>query len=74
MYNQIFSIVNDFIKAVEQDKNFSIFLRNWKESVDQKEDFKLHRLYHYMSNYENFLKASNKSIPIISLFTQLSII
>ncbi len=29
MYNQIYSIVNDFIKAVEQDKNFSVLLKNW---------------------------------------------
>ena len=29
MYNQIYSIVEDFIKAVEQDKNFSFLLKNW---------------------------------------------
>ena len=29
MYNQIYSIVDDFIKAVEQDKNFSFLLKNW---------------------------------------------
>ena len=29
MYNQIYSIINDFIKAVEQDKNFSVLLKNW---------------------------------------------
>ena len=27
MYNQIYSIINDFIKAVEQDKNFSVLLK-----------------------------------------------
>ena len=29
MYNQIYSIVNEFIKAVEQDKNFSFLLKKW---------------------------------------------
>ena len=46
MYNQIYSIVEDFIKAVEQDKNFSFLLKTGTESEVQKEDFQLHRLYH----------------------------
>ena len=29
MYNHIYSIVEDFIKAVEQDKKHSIFLEHW---------------------------------------------
>ena len=30
MYNHIYTIVEDFIKAVEQDKKYSIILENWK--------------------------------------------
>ncbi len=29
MYNQIYSIINDFIKAFEQDKNFSVLLKKY---------------------------------------------
>ena len=29
MYNHIYSIVEDFVKAVEQEKNYSIFLEHW---------------------------------------------
>mgnify|MGYP006916205708 CR=1 FL=1 len=36
MYNQIYSIVDDFIKAVEQDKNFSSLLRNWERKARSK--------------------------------------
>ena len=36
MYNQIYSIVNDFIKAVEQDKNFSVLLKNQKIKIQKK--------------------------------------
>ena len=90
MYNQIYSIVNDFIKAVEQDKNFSVLLKNWngkrgpkrKLSITQVISLNLlrftihikdlkafHRIVKSMEllpdmpNYENFLKASNKSFP-----------
>ena len=101
MYNQIYSIVNDFIKAVEQDKNFFILLRNWKGKRGPKrrlsitqvislnilrftmhiKDLKaFHRIIKTvdwipnMPNYENFLKASNKSFPIISLFMQFLLV
>ena len=30
MYNHTYTIVEDFIKAVEQDKKYSIILENWK--------------------------------------------
>ena len=36
MYNQIYSIINDFIKAVEQDKNFSVLLKNWNGKREPK--------------------------------------
>ena len=98
MYNQIYSIVNVFIKAVEQDKNFSVLIKNWngkrgpkrKLSITQVISLNLlrftihikdlkafHRIVKSMEllpdmpNYENFLKASNKSFPIIALFMQL---
>ena len=29
MYNHIYSIVEDFVKAVEQEKKYSIFLEHW---------------------------------------------
>ena len=29
MYNHIYSIVEDFVKAVEQEKEYSIFLEHW---------------------------------------------
>ena len=29
MYNKIYSIVNDFIKAARQDKNLAVVLKNW---------------------------------------------
>lgn len=101
MYNQIYSIVNDFIKAVEQDKNFSVLLKNWngkrgpkrKLSITQVISLNLlrftihikdlkafHRIVKSMEllpdmpNYENFLKASNKSFPIIALFMQLLLV
>ena len=94
MYNQIYSIVEDFIKAVEQDKNFSFLLKNWNGKRGPKRRlsitqvislnilrFTIHikdlKAFHKiiktmdlipsMPNYENFLKASNKSFPVIAL-------
>lgn len=97
MYNNIYSIVYDFIKAIEQDVNFSFLLKNWngkrgpkrRLSISQvislnllrftiriKDLTAFHRIVKMMDlipgmpNYENFLKASNKSFPIIALFMQ----
>ena len=101
IYNQIYSIVNDFIKAVEQYKIFSVLLKNWngkrgpksKLSITQVISLNLlrftihikdlkafHQIVKAMElipdipNYENFLKTSNKSFPIITLFMQLLLI
>lgn len=29
MYNQVYNIINEFIKVLEQDKNYSFLLKNW---------------------------------------------
>ena len=101
MYNQIYSIVDDFIKAVEKARNFSILLKNWNGKRGPKRRlsitqvislnllrFTLHikdlKAFHRivktmvlipgMLNYENFLKASNKSFPAIALFMQFLLV
>lgn len=98
MYNKIYSIVNDFIKAARQDKNLAVVLKNWngkrgpkrRLSVSQVISlnllrFTLHikdlKAFHKivktmdlipdMPNYENFLKASNKAFPVMTLFMRL---
>lgn len=98
MYNKIYSTVDDFIKAVERDKNISFFLKNWNGKRGPKrrlsitqvialnllrftihiKDLKaFHRIVKTMDfipcmpNYENFLKASNKALPIMAVFMQL---
>lgn len=98
MYNQIYSTVDDFIKAVEVDKNFSFLIKNWNGKRGPKRRlsitqvislnllrFALHikdlKAFHRivkamdfipgMPNYENFLKASNKALPIMTVLMQL---
>ena len=97
MYKQIYSIIDEFIKAVELDKKFSFLIKNWNGKRGPKrrlsitqvislnilrfavhiKDLKaFHRIVKTMDlipempNYENFLKASSRSFPVIALFMQ----
>lgn len=97
MYKQIYSIIDEFIKAAELDKNFSFLIKNWNGKRGPKrrlsitqvislnllrfeahiKDLKaFHRIVKAMDlipgmpNYENFLKASNRSFPVMALFMQ----
>lgn len=101
MYKQIYSIIDEFIKAVELDKKFSFLIKNWNGKRGPKrrlsitqvislnilrfavhiKDLKaFHRIVKTMDlipempNYENFLKASNKSFPVIALFMQFLLV
>lgn len=98
MYNQIYSIVYAFIKAVESNRDFSFLLKNWNGKRGQKRKFSaaqvislnllrfsmhvkdlkaFHRIVKAadlipgMPNYENFLKALDKSFPIAALLMRL---
>lgn len=48
MYNQIYSIVEDFIKAVEQDKNFSFLLKNWNGKRGPKRRLSISEQWEYL--------------------------
>lgn len=75
MYNQIYSIVDNFVKAAWNDKNFSPLLKNWngkrglkrKLTVTQVISLNLLRFSMHIKD----LKASNKAFPIMALFMQL---
>ena len=46
MYNHIYSIVEDFVKAVEQEKKYSIFLEHWNGNAVLKEGCQLPKSFH----------------------------
>lgn len=97
MDNQIYSIVEGFVKEVEQDKKHVLLVKNWHGKRGPKRKlsitqvmwlnllrFSLHikdlKAFHRvakdmnfianMPNYENFLKASNKAFPILTVFME----
>ena len=51
MYNQIYNIVDDFIKAVEQDKSFSSLLRNWNGKRGSKRRLSITQVISLLKNY-----------------------
>ena len=75
MYNQIYGIVDNFVKAAWNDKNFSPLLKNWigkrgpkrKLTVTQVISLNLLRFSMHIKD----LKASNKAFRIMALFMQL---
>lgn len=98
MYNQIYSISTEFVKALAADKSYSFLVKNWngkrgpkrRLSIEKVTALNLLRFFLHikdlkafhriikttdmipeMPNYENFLKATNKSLPIIALFMQV---
>ena len=75
MYNHIYSIVEDFIKAVEQDKKYSIFLEHWngkrgpkrRLSITQVISLNLLRFTIHVKD----LKAFHRIVKVMDLIPQM---
>ena len=75
MYNHIYSIVEDFVKAVEQDKKYSIFLEHWngkrgpkrRLSITQVISLNLLRFTIHVKD----LKAFHRIVKVMDLIPQM---
>ena len=67
MCNHIYSIVEDFVKAVEQDKKYSIFLEHWNGKRGPKRRLSITQV---ISFHVKDLKAFHRIVKVMDLIPE----